>query len=118
MEMNFVANAYAVTASGSRRPGAATRDAHRSNARLPGYRASNAVKHLKSNSHSADKEQKLSKREREVLDLLSEGLQYKEIGERLNIEPETVRSHVKSICRKMGVRRRVEAIARYIKKAL
>jgi DNA-binding NarL/FixJ family response regulator len=55
----------------------------------------------------------VSLREREVLDLLSSGYIYKEIGDKLGIQTETVRTHVKNICEKMHVRNRVEAVARH-----
>ena len=55
----------------------------------------------------------LSLREEEVLDLLARGFIYKEIGERLNIGTETVRTHVKRICQKMQVRNRLEAVAKH-----
>lgn len=58
----------------------------------------------------------LSPREREVLDLLSKGLYYKEIADQLGIGVETVRTYVKNICQKMHVRSRIDAIARYISK--
>ncbi len=58
----------------------------------------------------------LSPREREVLDLLSKGLYYKEIADQLGIGIETVRTYVKNICQKMHVRSRVDAIARYVSK--
>ena len=77
--------------------------------------ARKASKDLKVGGRSAQKKHQLSPREHEVLDLLSEGFRYKEIGTKLNIGPETVRAHVKSICRKMSVRRRVEAIAKHLK---
>jgi DNA-binding CsgD family transcriptional regulator len=48
-----------------------------------------------------------------VLDLLSSGYIYKEIGDKLGIGPETVRTYVKNICEKMHVRSRLEAVARH-----
>jgi DNA-binding NarL/FixJ family response regulator len=56
--------------------------------------------------------QDLSPREREVLDLLASGYIYKEIGDKLGIGTETVRTYVKNICEKMHVRSRLEAVAR------
>jgi pSer/pThr/pTyr-binding forkhead associated (FHA) protein len=50
----------------------------------------------------------LSKREREVLALLAEGLTDRAIGERLFISPSTVRSHLDRIGEKTGLRRRAE----------
>ena len=61
----------------------------------------------------ADGEEALSPREREVLDLLAGGYIYKEIGEKLGISPETVRTYVKNICEKMHVRSRLEAVGKH-----
>jgi DNA-binding NarL/FixJ family response regulator len=61
-------------------------------------------------SRTADKD--LSAREDQVLTLLASGFIYKEIGEKLNISVETVRSHVKNICEKMHVRNRIAAVAK------
>jgi len=41
------------------------------------------------------------------------GFIYKEIGDKLNIGTETVRTYVKNICQKMHVRSRLEAVARH-----
>jgi DNA-binding NarL/FixJ family response regulator len=48
-----------------------------------------------------------------VLELLASGFIYKEIGDKLNIGTETVRTYVKNICQKMHVRSRLEAVARH-----
>lgn len=52
----------------------------------------------------------LSKRENEVLQLLSKGLLYKEIGDRLEISTGTVRQHIHNIYEKLHVQNRTEAI--------
>ena len=52
----------------------------------------------------------LSPREREVLALLSEGLDNGQIGERLSISEKTVRNHVSSIYDKLGVWTRAQAV--------
>ena len=57
----------------------------------------------------------LKPRELRVLTLLCEGLQNKEISSRLNIEETTVKMDVKSICRKMDVRNRTQAVIKAIK---
>lgn len=54
----------------------------------------------------------LSPREREILDLLVEGLRYKEIGARLSISIDTVRTHIRHIYDKLQVRSRGELTAR------
>jgi DNA-binding NarL/FixJ family response regulator len=54
---------------------------------------------------------KLTRREREVLHLLAEGLKQKEIGSRLFISEKTVGSHVQHIFSKLGVHNRTHAVA-------
>ena len=54
----------------------------------------------------------LSARETEILTLIAEGLSNKEIARSLDIGPETVKSHLKSIFTKLGVERRAQAVSR------
>jgi DNA-binding NarL/FixJ family response regulator len=54
---------------------------------------------------------RLTRREHEVLALLSEGLKWGEIAEHLVISPKTVATHVENIRRKLGVSSRAEAVA-------
>ena len=54
----------------------------------------------------------LSVREQEVLQHLSQGLIYKEIGEKLFISHETVKQHIKKIYNKLHVQNKVEALNR------
>jgi DNA-binding NarL/FixJ family response regulator len=51
----------------------------------------------------------LTRREGEVLDLVREGLSNKAIARRLNLSEVTVKSHIGSIFRKLGVHNRVQA---------
>jgi DNA-binding NarL/FixJ family response regulator len=51
----------------------------------------------------------LTKRELEVLKLLSIGLYNKEIGERLSISERTVKNHISSIFKKIEVTDRTQA---------
>jgi NarL family two-component system response regulator LiaR len=53
----------------------------------------------------------LSERERQVLELLVEGLSNVRIAERLMISPATVRYHVSSILSKLGAKSRAEAVS-------
>lgn len=53
---------------------------------------------------------KLSSREKEILLLLSEGLRYKEIADRLFLSTETVRTHIRNIYEKLQVNSRTEAL--------
>jgi DNA-binding NarL/FixJ family response regulator len=53
----------------------------------------------------------LSPREREVLDLLAQGLNGEEVAVRLVLSPETVRTHVRNAMEKLGAKTRVHAVA-------
>lgn len=55
----------------------------------------------------------LSTREREVLRLVAEGLQYKEIAERLFLSTETVKKHMKNIYQKLHVQNKIEAVNKF-----
>ena len=54
----------------------------------------------------------ISPRELEVLELLAAGRSNKEIASRLDVSPNTVKSHVAKLFDKLAVKRRTEAIAR------
>jgi DNA-binding NarL/FixJ family response regulator len=59
---------------------------------------------------------KLTRRERDVLGLLSKGRVDKEIAQALGISAWTVHDHIKSIFERLRVRTRTEAVARYLEK--
>jgi DNA-binding NarL/FixJ family response regulator len=58
----------------------------------------------------------LSRREREVLEALAQGLAYKEIADRLELSIHTVRNYIRRIYEKLHVRSRTEAVAKFLKK--
>ena len=58
----------------------------------------------------------LSEREQQVLDLLAQGLIYKEIAEKLNIGYETVHTYIRRIYEKLQVRTRTEAVAKFLQR--
>jgi DNA-binding NarL/FixJ family response regulator len=55
----------------------------------------------------------LSPREKEILELLAEGLMYKEIAARIFLSPETVRKHVYHVYEKLHVNNRVSAVNKF-----
>ena len=63
--------------------------------------------------HDGEELDTLSTREREILELLSKGLMYKEIAAQLYLSPETVRKHVYHIYEKLHVNNRVAAVNKY-----
>jgi LuxR family maltose regulon positive regulatory protein len=54
----------------------------------------------------------LSPRETDILTLIADGLSNKEIARSLDIGPETVKSHLKSVFTKLGVEKRAQAVSR------
>jgi len=58
----------------------------------------------------------LSEREQQVLDLLAQGLIYKEIAEKLEISYETVHTYIRRIYEKLQVRTRTEAVAKFLQR--
>jgi DNA-binding NarL/FixJ family response regulator len=61
-------------------------------------------------SDDSSKEEKLTQREKEVLQCLVEGLSNKEIGEKLFISDKTVKIHVSKIFRKLNVNSRSQVV--------
>jgi DNA-binding NarL/FixJ family response regulator len=60
----------------------------------------------------------LTQRELEVLNLLAEGLQHEEIGRRLGISSETVRTHLRKACDRLGAATRTQAVATALRMGL
>ena len=67
-------------------------------------------------SHDNSELAKLTRREREVLELLSKGCVDKEIAQAMGISVWTVHGHIKKIFKRLNVRTRTEAVIRYLEK--
>jgi DNA-binding NarL/FixJ family response regulator len=61
---------------------------------------------------SDDAIERLTPREREVLDFMAAGLDNRAIAAKLRIQYTTVRGHVRAVIEKLGARSRLEAVAR------
>ncbi|MFI5130419.1 MAG: response regulator [Chitinophagales bacterium] len=68
------------------------------------------------NEKKVTKKEILTDRENEVLQLLADGLLYKEIAERLKIVHGTVRQHIHNIYEKLHVQNRTEAVNKYFER--
>ena len=64
------------------------------------------------------KNSKLTQRELDVLGLLAEGLQHEEIGRRLGISSETVRTHLRKASGRLGASSRTQAVATALRMGL
>jgi DNA-binding NarL/FixJ family response regulator len=94
---------------------AAIRALHRGGSPMSSSIARRVVEVFHRNPVEPDPAGELTGREREILELLVNGFRYKEIGQRLGISLDTVRTHIRHIYEKMQVRSRTEATARYLR---
>ena len=96
----------------------AVRVVHAGGSLLQPVVASKLLRQVSQRVGSSAGSQAMTPRESDVLRLLGEGLQNKEIAERLGIAERTVKFHVGSILRKLDVGNRTEAVATAIRKGL
>ena len=76
-------------------------------------------KRLKSLAHLSSAQLNiLSPREMEVLALISESMTNEEIADKLFLSPKTVKTHLRNIFSKSGIRNRVEAALLYTRHAM
>ena len=90
-------------------------DVHRGNSPMTGHIARKVVQYFNQRGGGASDVEKLSSREREVLDYLARGVAYKEIAAALEVSIDTVRVHIKGIYGKLHVHSRGEAVAKYFR---
>jgi len=107
------ANGYLVKSSPPEQLLEAVRDVYAGGSPMSSPIARKVVQHFHVLGPSSAEAENLSPREQQVLALLASGFIYKEIGDKLKIGVETVRTHVKSICQKMHVRNRLEAVDKH-----
>ncbi len=79
--------------------------------------AANIIKSL-TEEKTQQQKKKLTSREIEILQLMSEGKTNKEIAYALNLSEQTVKTHAKKIFRKMNVADRAQAVAEGLRKHL
>jgi len=91
-------------------------EVHRGNSPMTGHIARKVVQYFNQRGSAETEIEKLSKREKEVLDHLAQGIPYKEIADVLCLSIDTVRMHIKGIYGKLHVHSRGEAVAKYLRK--
>ena len=90
-------------------------EVHRGNSPMTGHIARKVVQYFNQRGGASPDMDKLSTREREVLEHLAQGVPYKEIATALSVSIDTVRAHIKGIYGKLHVHSRGEAVARYMR---
>ncbi len=90
-------------------------DVYRGNSPMTGHIARKVVQYFNQRGSNGNEVEKLSKREREVLEHLARGVPYKEIAGVLSVSIDTVRVHIKGIYGKLHVHSRGEAVAKFLR---
>ena len=93
----------------------AIQEVHSGASPMSGKIARTVVEYFHKQKQASPQQEPLSKREEEILRLLSKGYRYKEIADALAISFETVRSHLKNIYDKLHVHSRTEAVVKYLR---
>ena len=93
----------------------AVADVHRGNSPMTGHIARKVVQYFNQRGGLGTALEKLSPREKEVLEQLARGVPYKEIADVLSVSIDTVRVHIKGIYTKLHVHSRGEAVAKYLR---
>lgn len=70
-----------------------------------------AVRRISGSQRSASPVDTLNTREREILELIAEGMTNRQIGETLALAEKTVKNYVSSLLGKLGIQRRTQAVA-------
>jgi DNA-binding NarL/FixJ family response regulator len=106
------ANGYILKGSTPDEVLAAIRELHGGGAPMSAPVARRVVAHLRP-AGGNEQAIELTLREKEVLDLLAQGLLYKEIADSLAISMGTIKQHIHRIYEKLHVQNRTEAVVRY-----
>ncbi len=92
---------------------AAIREVHGGGGAMSGGVAMKVIQYFSSQSARSEELDTLTRRETEVMEMLSYGLTNKEIARRLNLSAEAIRWHLKNIYAKLHVHTRTEAAMKF-----
>jgi RNA polymerase sigma factor (sigma-70 family) len=110
------ASGYMLKRSSSKELLEAIREVHRGGSPMTTHIARKVVQSFQRSAASEASTEALSDREQQVLDLLAQGLIYKEIADKLGISYETVHTYIRRIYEKLQVRTRTEAVAKFLQR--
>jgi DNA-binding NarL/FixJ family response regulator len=110
------ANGYMLKRTSSKELLEAIHEVHRGGSPMTMHIARKVVSSFQKTAATAQPTENLSEREQQVLDLLSQGLMYKEIADKLEISYETVHTYIRRIYEKLQVRTRTEAVAKFLRR--
>jgi len=110
------ANGYMLKRTSSKELLEAIHEVHRGGSPMTMHIARKVVQSFQKTAGTAQPTENLSEREQQVLDLLSQGLMYKEIADKLAISYETVHTYIRRIYEKLQVRTRTEAVAKFLRR--
>jgi DNA-binding NarL/FixJ family response regulator len=110
------ANGYMLKRTSSKELLEAIHEVHRGGSPMTMHIARKVVSSFQKTAATAQPTENLSEREQQVLDLLSQGLMYKEIADKLAISYETVHTYIRRIYEKLQVRTRTEAVAKFLRR--
>jgi DNA-binding NarL/FixJ family response regulator len=71
------------------------------------------ISDIEKQNKTQNQDYNLSAREKEVLDFITKGLEYKEIAMQMNVSPNTIRNHISNVYKKLHVTSKVQAINVY-----
>jgi len=110
------ANGYMLKRTASKELLEAIQEVHRGGSPMTMHIARKVVQSFQKVAAAQPPAENLSEREQQVLDLLSQGLMYKEIADKLQISYETVHTYIRRIYEKLQVRTRTEAVAKFLRR--
>ncbi|HUZ06795.1 MAG TPA: response regulator transcription factor [Candidatus Paceibacterota bacterium] len=110
------ANGYMLKRTAGKELLEAIQEVHRGGSPMTTHIARKVVQSFQRSAAAEAQTESLSEREQQVLDLLSQGLMYKEIADKLSISYETVHTYIRRIYEKLQVRTRTEAVAKFLRR--
>jgi len=110
------ASGYLLKRTSSKELLAAIQELRRGGSPMTMHIARKVVQSFQKGLSSVEATESLSEREQQVLDLLSQGLMYKEIADKLAISYETVHTYIRRIYEKLQVRTRIEAVNKFLRR--